>query len=77
MQPHRYTRLASLFNPLRVFLPLSLLFIIGGTAWTIPYLIDGQGITVAAMLAVLTGVTLFGMGLICDQVAQLRLERFE
>jgi hypothetical protein len=29
------------------------------------------------MLAFLTGVTLFGLGLICDQVAQLRLERFE
>jgi glycosyltransferase involved in cell wall biosynthesis len=70
-------RLASLFNPLRVFLPLSFLFIVGGSLWTIPYLLDGQGITVAAMLAVLTGVTLFGLGLICDQVAQLRLERFE
>jgi glycosyltransferase involved in cell wall biosynthesis len=70
-------RLASLFNPLRVFLPLSLLFIVGGSAWTLPYLLRGQGVTVAAMLAVLTGVTLFGLGLICDQVAQLRLERFE
>ncbi len=70
-------RLASLFNPLRVFLPLSLFFIVGGIVWTLPYLFDGQGITVAAMLAVLTGVTLFGLGLICDQVAQLRLERFE
>jgi glycosyltransferase involved in cell wall biosynthesis len=70
-------RLATLFNPLRVFLPLSLCFILGGVAWTIPYLIDGQGVTVAAMLAVLTGVTLFGLGLICDQVAQLRLERLE
>ncbi|HVZ32379.1 MAG TPA: glycosyltransferase family 2 protein [Polyangiaceae bacterium] len=70
-------RLASLFNPLRVFLPLSFFFIVGGSLWTIPYLLDGQGITVAAMLAVLTGVTLFGLGLICDQVAQLRLERFE
>jgi glycosyltransferase involved in cell wall biosynthesis len=70
-------RLASLFNPLRVFLPLSLFFIVAGVAWAIPYLLDGQGITVAAMLAFLTGVTLFGLGLICDQVAQLRLERFE
>jgi glycosyltransferase involved in cell wall biosynthesis len=70
-------RLASLFNPLRVFLPLSLFFIIGGSLWTVPYLLNGQGVTVAAMLAVLTGVTLFGLGLICDQVAQLRLERFE
>ncbi len=70
-------RLASLFNPLRVFLPLSLLFIIGGASWTIPYLIAGQGVTVASMLAMITGVNLFGLGLICDQVAQLRLERFE
>ena len=70
-------RLASLFNPLRVFLPLAFGFIVGGCAWTIPYLLRGQGVTVAAMLSVLTGVTLFGLGLICDQVAQLRLERFE
>jgi glycosyltransferase involved in cell wall biosynthesis len=70
-------RLASLFNPLRIFLPLAFFFIIGGALWTIPYLLAGQGVTVAAMLAVLTGVTLFGLGLICDQVAQLRLERFE
>lgn len=70
-------RLASLFNPLRVFLPLALLFIVGGAAWTVPYLLRGQGVTIAAMLSVLTGVTLFGLGLICDQVAQLRLERFE
>lgn len=70
-------RLASLFNPLRVFLPLALLFIVGGAAWTVPYLLRGQGVTVASMLSVLTGVTLFGLGLICDQVAQLRLERFE
>ena len=70
-------RLASLFNPLRVFLPLALLFITGGIVWTVPYLLQGEGVTVAAMLSVLTGVILFGLGLICDQVAQLRLERFE
>lgn len=70
-------RLASLFNPLRVFLPLAMLFILFGIGWTIPYLIDGQGLTVAAMLSILTGVLLFGLGLICDQVAQLRLERYE
>jgi glycosyltransferase involved in cell wall biosynthesis len=70
-------RLASLFNPLRVFLPLSLLFIVGGGLWTVPYLMADQGVTVASMLAMITGVNLFGLGLICDQVAQLRLERFE
>jgi glycosyltransferase involved in cell wall biosynthesis len=70
-------RLASLFNPLRVFLPLALGLITFGTAWAVPYLVRGDGLTVAAMLSILTGVLLFGLGLICDQVAQLRLERYE
>jgi glycosyltransferase involved in cell wall biosynthesis len=70
-------RLATLFNPLRVFLPLAVAFILFGGAWTVPYLMQGEGITVLAMLSIVTGVILFGLGLICDQVAQLRLERYE
>jgi len=70
-------RLASLFNPLRVFLPLALFCIVFGIGWTIPYMVDGEGVTVASMLSILTGVLLFALGLICDQVAQLRLERYE
>lgn len=70
-------RLATLFNPLRIFLPLSAIFVLGGGAWAVPYLIDGRGLTVASLLAIMTGVLLFALGLICDQVAQLRLERYE
>jgi glycosyltransferase involved in cell wall biosynthesis len=70
-------RLATLFNPLRIFLPASAICILGGIAWGIPYLIARQGLTVASMLAILTGVLLFAVGLVCDQVSQLRLERFE
>jgi glycosyltransferase involved in cell wall biosynthesis len=70
-------RLASLFNPLRIFLPISMFAMFVGVVWTVPYVVQGQGITVAAMLSFLTGVILFGMGLICDQVAALRLERYE
>jgi glycosyltransferase involved in cell wall biosynthesis len=70
-------RLATLFNPLRIFLPASAACVIGGAAWAVPYLLDGHGLTVASMLAILTGVLLFALGLICDQVAQLRLERYE
>jgi len=70
-------RLATLFNPLRIFLPASALCILCGIAWGIPHLIARQGLTVAAMLAILTGVLLFALGLICDQISQLRLERFE
>jgi glycosyltransferase involved in cell wall biosynthesis len=70
-------RLATLFNPLRIFLPISALSVMIGIAWSIPYVMDRQGVTVGSMLAILTGVLLFALGLICDQVAQMRLERYE
>jgi glycosyltransferase involved in cell wall biosynthesis len=70
-------RLATLFNPLHIFIPASVICILAGMAWGIPHLIARQGLTVAAMLALLTGILLFALGLICDQVSQLRLERFE
>jgi glycosyltransferase involved in cell wall biosynthesis len=70
-------RLSSLFNPLRVFLPLAMFLILLGVGWTIPYVIKGNGVTVAALAAMITGVLLFAVGLVCDQVAQLRLERYE
>lgn len=70
-------RLVSLFSPLRVFVPAA--FILGGLGllWGLPIALDGRGVSVGAMLAIVTGVILFALGLICDQISQLRLERFE
>jgi len=70
-------RLASLFNPLRLFLPIAMVCIVFGIGWAVPYVLKSQGITIASMLSILTGVLLFALGLVCDQVAQLRLERYE
>jgi glycosyltransferase involved in cell wall biosynthesis len=70
-------RLATLFNPLRIFLPVS--FIIGGIGvlWGGPYAILGRGISIGAMLAIVVAILLFALGLISDQISALRLERFE
>ncbi|MEW5858699.1 MAG: glycosyltransferase family 2 protein [Cyanobacteriota bacterium] len=70
-------RIAALFNPLRVFIPTS--FLIGGIGlvWGIPYALAGRGISVGSMLAIVTAIVLFGLGMLCDQISQLRLERFE
>lgn len=70
-------RLMTLFNPLRIFLPMSIICIVAGFAWGIPHVIMRAGITVGSVLAIITGILLFALGLICDQVAQLRLERYE
>ena len=54
-----------------------LVSVVAGIFKKVSYVLEGEGITVASMLAILTGVLLFALGLICDQVAQLRLERYE
>ncbi len=70
-------RLASLFQPLKVFLPLSALFILAGLGWGLPYLIISRGISVGSLLLLLTGILMFFFGLLTDQVAQLRMEKYE
>lgn len=70
-------RLATLVDPLRIFIPASLIIGLGGFLWEIPYAVSGRGVSVGSMLAIVTGLLLFFLGLISDQISQLRLERFE
>jgi glycosyltransferase involved in cell wall biosynthesis len=70
-------RIATLFNPLRLFLPASALAATFGILWGVPYALAGDGVSVGSMLALVTSVLLFALGLISDQISQSRLERFE
>ena len=70
-------RTITLFNPLRLFIPLSLISVALGLAWGLPMVLAREGLSVGAMQAITTGMLLFFMGLLSDQVSQLRLERFE
>jgi glycosyltransferase involved in cell wall biosynthesis len=67
-------RLVTLLDPLRVFLPMSVVLVVAGVAWGSPYALAGRGVSVGALLLLLTGVLLFGVGLVSDQIAQLRKE---
>jgi hypothetical protein len=70
-------RIATLFDPLRVFVPASLFCASIGILWGIPYALAGHGVSVGSMLAIVSASLLFSLGLISDQISQLRLERFE
>jgi glycosyltransferase involved in cell wall biosynthesis len=70
-------RLAALFDPLRIFLRVSLLNGILGLSWGLYYVLQGRGVTGYTVLVLLASVMFLGMGLICDQISQLRLERYE
>jgi len=65
--------IAMLFNPLRIFLSLSVLCIGFGFAWGIPILLRGRGVSVGAMLAIVTGLLFFFIGLIAEQLSAMRL----
>jgi len=70
-------RLATLFNPLRIFLPAAIWCWVISILWGLPYLLMGRGVSTGASLAVMLGVLLLALGLLSDQISQLRLERYE
>jgi glycosyltransferase involved in cell wall biosynthesis len=61
-----------LFNPMRIFLPMSLVLIISGVSWGLPLVLRGNGVSVGAMLAVVSGMLFFLLGLIASQLALIR-----
>jgi len=70
-------RLMTLFNPLRVFLPASFLCVALGLGWGTRYLVLGLGLSTGALLFLFTGAIIFFVGLVADQIAELRKERYE
>lgn len=64
-----------MFNPLRVFLPISMFCILAGLGWGIPIVLLGRGVSVGAMLAIVTGLLFFMLGLLASQLSAIRMER--
>jgi len=71
------TKIATLFAPFRVFLPVSVLFFLGGIANYIYTYITQNRFTNMSVFALSTAVIIFMLGLISEQIALLRMERQE
>ncbi len=61
-----------LFNPMKIFLPVSMLSILAGLGWGLPFIILGRGISIGALLAIITGIIFFLLGLIAEQLSMIR-----
>lgn len=61
-----------LFNPLKIFLPVGLILIMAGIIWALPFLFKGSGLSTAALLLITTGLISIMLGLIAEQLAQIR-----
>jgi hypothetical protein len=69
------TKICTLFSPVRVFLPVSLLmFVLGLIRYAYSYITEGR-FTNMSMLLFVTSVLIFMMSLISDQICQMRFER--
>jgi len=69
------TKIATLFSPFRVFLPVSLFFFVAGVAnYAHTYFTQGR-FTNMSVFALTTAVIIFMLGLISEQIALLRMER--
>jgi len=66
-----------LFNPMRIFLSVSVVCLTFGILWGIPIMMRGRGVSVGAMLAIVTGLIFFFLGLVAEQLAQIRLSSIE
>ncbi len=70
-------RIACLFEPLRLYIPASIVSMAAGIIWSVPYVLMGKGVSVGSLLLLVTAILLFSLGLLCDQISSLRLERYE
>ena len=61
-----------LFNPLKIFLRASIIFLFLGFGWAIPFLWMGRGLTVTSLLLILLGVLTFFFGMVAEQISQIR-----
>ena len=71
------TKIATLFSPLRIFLPVSLLFFLSGAGYYIYTFITAHRFTNMSALLFTTAVIIFMMGLISEQITQMRHEHTE
>jgi glycosyltransferase involved in cell wall biosynthesis len=69
------TKIATLFSPFRVFLPVSFFFFLAGLAnYIYTYLSQGR-LTNMSVFMWTTAVIIFMLGLVSEQIAALRMER--
>ena len=69
------TRIATMYSPMRVFLPVSfIMFILGMMRYMYTFITEGRFTNMSALFFV-TAVIIFMMSLISEQVCQMRYER--
>ncbi len=70
-------KIATLFKPIKIFLPVSAVLILLGAGYYIYTFILFHRFTNMSLLLLISGANVFLLGLIAEQIAQLRFDRTE
>lgn len=71
-------RLIALFNPLRIFLPISGLIMGSAILYSVyEIIVRGLGMPVLGATLLTGGLLVFLVGIVCDQISSMRIEQFE
>jgi glycosyltransferase involved in cell wall biosynthesis len=69
------TKICTLYSPLRVFLPVSCsMFVAGLLNYLYTFIVSGRFTNMSALMFT-TSITIFMMGLVSEQISQMRFER--
>ena len=71
------TKICTFYSPLRIFLPVSFLMFFAGLSYYVYTLITVHRFTNMSALLFTTSILIFMMGLISEQISQMRFERGE
>jgi len=71
------TRIATLFSPFRIFLPVSFTFFVTGLCYYLYTYVTQHRFTNMSALLISSAIIIFMMGLVSEQVSQMRYDRVE
>ncbi|HNW90444.1 MAG TPA: glycosyltransferase family 2 protein [Bacteroidales bacterium] len=64
--------IALMFNPLKIFLPISFVLLLFSLIWGLPIIVQGGGVSGGTALLFITSVLFFLMGIIAEQLSLIR-----
>jgi len=71
------TKIATLYSPLRVFLPLGAALFLTGSGYYIYTFLTMHRFTNMSMLLFMSSIIIFMLGLVSEQISQIRMDRTE
>lgn len=72
------TKIAVLFSPIKIFGPISISMFVLGWVWYLYSLLDrGAGFPPASIIMIVASVVILMMGLVSEQISQMRYDRSE